>query len=117
MVQGNGKPIKTCLNTAARSVPCLHQRETTKIHQLITNNKRYERAWWHRNEHNPPAIFGEALSPPEKEIFALSIRKGGLGLKELSVKAPKEYEVSKKVTRTLLTATITIPNKGKQQTP
>ena len=48
-----------------------------------------------------PAIFGETLSPQEKGLFALSIQEGGLGIEELSIKAPKEYEISKKVTQPL----------------
>ena len=43
-----------------------------------------------------PAIFGETLSPQEKGLFALPIREGGLGIEELSVKAPREYEIFKK---------------------
>ena len=46
-----------------------------------------------------PAIFGETLSHQEKVLFALPVREGGLGIEELSVKAPREYEISKKVTR------------------
>ena len=53
-----------------------------------------------------PAIFGETLSPQEKGLFALPIRESGLGIEELSVKAPREYEISKKVTRPLVTAMI-----------
>ena len=45
-----------------------------------------------------PAIFGETLSHQEKVLFALPVREGGLGIEELSVKAPREYEISKKVT-------------------
>ena len=67
-----------------------------------------------------PAIFGVTLSPQEKGIFALPIREGGLGIEELSVKAPREYEIPKKVNRPLVTAMIaqcnTIPDKGEQQT-
>ena len=67
-----------------------------------------------------PAIFGETLSPQEKGLFELPIREGGLGIEELSVKAPREYEISKKVNRPLVAAMIaqynTIPDKGEQQT-
>ena len=66
------------------------------------------------------AIFGETLSPQEKKLFALTIREGSLGIEELSIKAPREYEISKKITRPLVRAMIvqanTVPDKGKQQT-
>ena len=66
------------------------------------------------------AIFGETISPQEKGLFALAIWEGGLSIEELSVKAAREYEISKKVTRPLVTAMIaqsnTIPDKGEQQT-
>ena len=66
-----------------------------------------------------PAIIGERLSPQEKGLFALPIQESGLGIKELSVKAPREYEISKKATRPLVTAMIkqsdTTPGKGEQQ--
>ena len=43
-----------------------------------------------------------------------------MGIEELSVKAPKQYEISKKFTRPLVTTTIaqsnTIPDTGEQQT-
>ena len=67
-----------------------------------------------------PTIFGETLSPQETGLFALPIREGGLGIEELSVKAPREYEISKKVTRPLVTAMIAqsnaVSDKGEQQT-
>ena len=66
-----------------------------------------------------PAIFGETLSPQEKGLFALPIREGGLGIEELSIKAPREYEISKKVTQPLVTAMViqsnTLPDKEEQQ--
>ena len=67
-----------------------------------------------------PTIFGETLSPQEKGLFALPIREGGLGIEEPSVKEPREYQISKKVTRPLVTAMIaqsnSFPDKGEQQT-
>ena len=66
-----------------------------------------------------PAIFGETLSHQEKGLFALPIREGGLGIEELSIKAPREYEISKKVTQPLVTAMViqsnTLPDKEEQQ--
>ena len=66
-----------------------------------------------------PAIFGETLSHQEKGLFALPIQEGGLGLEELSVKVPREYEISKR-SPPLVTAMIvqsnTMPDKGEQQT-
>ena len=63
-----------------------------------------------------PAIFGETPSPQEKGLFALPIRQGGLGIEELSIKAPREYEISKKVTQPLVTATLykVIPSQTKK---
>ena len=67
-----------------------------------------------------PAIFGETLSPQEKRLFAPLIQEGDLGIEELSVKALREYEISKKITRPLVTIIIaqsnTIPDKGEQHT-
>ena len=52
-------------------------------------------------------------------MTTLPIQESGLGIKELSVKAPREYEISKKATRPLVTAMIkqsdTTPGKGEQQ--
>ena len=66
-----------------------------------------------------PAIFGETLSPQEKGLFALLISEDGLGIEELSIKAPREYEISKKVTQPLVTAMViqsnTLPDKEEQQ--
>ena len=66
-----------------------------------------------------PAIFGETLLPQEKGLFALPMQEGGLGIGELSIKAPREYEISKKVTQTLVTALViqsnTLPEKEEQQ--
>ena len=43
-----------------------------------------------------PAIFGETLLLQDKGLFALPIREDGFSIEELSVKRPKEYEISKK---------------------
>ena len=49
----------------------------------------------------------------------MPIREGGLGIEELSIKAPREYEISKKVTQPLVTAMViqsnTLPDKEEQQ--
>lgn len=49
-----------------------------------------------------PAIFGETISSQEIGLFTLPIREGSLGIEELLVKAPREYETSKKGHSTLI---------------
>ena len=56
------------------------------------------------------AIFEETLSPQEKGLFVLPMREGGLGIKELLAKLPREYEISKKITRRSVTAIIAQSN-------
>ena len=50
-----------------------------------------------------------------KELFPLLIRESGLGIEELSIKAPREYEISKKVTQPLVNTMViqsnTLPDK------
>lgn len=90
------------------------------INSLITNNRKcqwtYKILWWH---YFLP-IFGEALPTQENKLLELSIRDGGLVIEELTIKAPIEYEISQKVTKSLVTAVIEqgtkITEKEEQQT-
>ena len=110
MVLGNEKLIKTCSNKP-------HAAFSVYIHGEQHNFTYLLRTIKGMNELIKPlddiimntflrAIFGETLSPQEKGLFALPIREGGLGIDDLSVKAPREYEILKKVNRPLVIAFI-----------
>ena len=42
-----------------------------------------------------PAILGTTISDTERQLFALPIRNGGLGILKLTEKAANEYEISR----------------------
>jgi hypothetical protein len=48
-----------------------------------------------------PALFDHKCCPLERDILALPVRKGRIGLANLCIEAPLEYLVSKKVTAPL----------------
>ena len=45
-----------------------------------------------------PVLFGETLSPQQKELLTLPIKYGGLGIEELVSKVSREYKISKTIT-------------------
>ena len=49
-----------------------------------------------------PAILGSTISDTERELFALPIRNGGLGIQRLTEKAATEYEISHTITAPLV---------------
>ena len=49
-----------------------------------------------------PAILGTTISDTERELFALPIRNGGLGILKLTEKAANEYEISRTITAPLV---------------
>ena len=49
-----------------------------------------------------PALFGCQISPQEREILSLPLRFGGLGIPILKDLAPKDYQTSVRVTKTLV---------------
>ena len=49
-----------------------------------------------------PAILGTTISDTERELFALPIINGGLGMQRLTEKAANEYEISRTITAPLV---------------
>merc|ERR1739841_65549 len=48
-----------------------------------------------------PALFGENISPNERELFSLPIKDGGLGLRIWKNTADSSYDTSKSITKPL----------------
>ena len=49
-----------------------------------------------------PALFGSEISPNEREILALPIREGGLGIQKVAANADSSYEISVKISQPLI---------------
>ena len=64
-----------------------------------------------------PSLFGREISENERDIIALPVKQGGIGIRKVSERTNIAYEASKKITTPLVDEIIkqsnTLPEKGK----